>query len=169
MHRTQSGVDQLVRRIALVFTLQAAISSAHHIYGGLVYDSVVRLAQPFLALVELLVVFGLLYWYRRSRAGWVLTAFVIAMLLVGIVQGLFHSLYGHVYKDLLFLAGIGSDRVRDFFLPVTPNDFVYPPNDVFFEATGVAEVVTIWFIAVYTRRLVRLRQEQTAVAAPVRR
>ena len=81
------------------------------------------------------------------------------MTIVGVVQGLFHTLYGHVYKDILFLAGVTTDRVRNFFLPVIPNDFIYPPNSFFFEATGILELVTIYFIAVFTYRLFQNRQE----------
>jgi hypothetical protein len=75
--------------------------------------------------------------------------------LVGVVPGLFHTLYGHLYKELLFAAGVPPAAVRNYLFPVLPNDFIYPPNDIFFEATGVLELVTICFIAFLMYRLVK--------------
>jgi len=35
----------------------------------------------------------------------------------------------------------------------------YPPDDIFFEITGVLETVTGYFIALFTYRLIRDRQQ----------
>lgn len=143
------------KRVGVAFIAQVALTSIHHVYGGLLYDSTFRLSMPIIAVVELPIVLGLLFWYRQNRSGVALVLFCIVAALVGVVLGLIHTLYGHLYKDILFLAGIPADTVRNFFLPVIPNDFIYPPNDLFFEATGVLELATICLIAIFTYRLIR--------------
>ena len=124
---TKPTTDQLTKQAWFAFLAQVTLTSIHHVYGGLMFDSVFRLSQPIIAGVELLIVLGLLWWYRQTRSGVALTLFSSVMALVGIVQRLFHTLYGHVYKDLLFLMGVQADAVRKFFFPVLPNDFIYPP------------------------------------------
>jgi len=149
--------DKLIRHVSWAFFAQTLLTSIHHLYGGLAYDSTLRLSMPIFAVFELFVVLGLLFWYRRSNSRVVLTIFTAFMLLIGVVQGLFHTLYGHLYKDVLFLVGVSAENVRNFFLPVTPNDFIFPPNDLFFELTGLLELITIYFIIVLTYRIVRNR------------
>ena len=155
----KTTTEQLIKSAILAFVAQLTLTSIHHVYGGIVYDSAARMSMPILVVIELLIVLGLLFWYKRTNSGFALTIFSVIMILVGVVQGLFHTLYGHAYKDLLFLIGVPADKVRNFFLPVMPNDFIYPPNDVFFEATGLLELVTIYLIFVFTYRLIRNRQK----------
>lgn len=153
--------DRSITRAAWAFIAQSILTSLHHVYGGLEYDSVLRLSMPLVAGTELLLVLGLLRLYRRSRRGLALAAFSVVAILVGVVQGLFHVLYGHVYKDLLFLVGVSADRIRDFFQPALPNDFIYPPNDWFFELTGLLQLGTVGLIVLATYRLAQTwRAEQ---------
>src|SRR4029453_10477235 len=147
--------ERLIRLVAFAFIAQMLLTSIHHVYGGLIYDSTLRLAMPILAVVELLIVLGLLFWYRRSVSGIALALFSIIAVMVGVVQGMFHALYSHLYKDILFLMGVPAETVRNYFVPLMPNDFIYPPNDIFFEATGILELVTISLIAIYTYRLIQ--------------
>jgi hypothetical protein len=159
---TTSTTNELTRRIAIAFGCQIALSSVHHIYGGFVYQSAFRLFMPFIAVGEWLVVMGLLSWYRRTRRSIALTLFSTAAALVGIVQGLVHVVYGHAYKNILFAAGIPRHSVTTFFRPLTPNDFVYPPNDIFFEGTGLLQLVTIALIARFTYCLLRKANSYSA-------
>ena len=155
---SKTTTEQLIKYVVLAFVAQLALTSIHHVYGGIVYDSATRMSMPIFAAIELLIVLGILFWYRRTKSSVALTLFSVLIALVGVVQGLFHTLYGHAYKDVLFLIGIPVERVRHFFLPVRPNDFIYPPNDVFFEATGLLELVTIYLLITFTYRLIRNRQ-----------
>lgn len=157
---TKTTTEQLIKQVMLAFLAQMTLTSIHHVYGGIVYDSVLRLSMPIFAAIELLIVLGLLYWYRRTKSGVPLSSFIVVVVIVGVVQGLFHAIYGHAYKDVLFLLGVKAENIRNFFLPVMPNDFIYPPNDVFFELTGLLELVTISLIIVFTYRLIRNRQSQ---------
>lgn len=156
---SKANTNQLITWLAIIFTAQLSLASIHHVYGGLIYDSAARLSMPILAGMELLIVLGLLFWYRQTKNGSALALVSVFALLIGIVQGLFHTLYGHTYKDLLYLVGVPAERVRYFFLPVLPNDFVYPPNNLFFEVTGVLELVTISMIAILSYRLIRCHKQ----------
>lgn len=147
--------EQLIKQVGLAFTAQVALTSIHHVYGGLAYDSTFRPSMPIIAVIELAIVLSLLFWYGQSRSGIALGLFTLVAALVGVAQGLFHTLFGHIYKDILFIAGITTESVRNYFLPVTPNDFIYPPNDLFFEVTGVLELVTMSLIVIFTYRLIQ--------------
>lgn len=151
----QTNLDRWIRRLRYTFIAQTVTTSIHHVYGGLAYDSIVRLSMPILSAIELAIVLGLLTRYQRTHSRTVLILFSVVAGLVGVVQGLFHALYGHLYKDLLFIAGVPADSVRNYFFPLLPNDFIYPPNNLFFELTGLLELVTIGLIIFFLYRLIR--------------
>jgi hypothetical protein len=58
------------------------------------------------------------------------------------------------YKDVLFLL----DGPPTLYYALNPNEH-YPPDDVFFEITGVLELVTGYLIALFTSRLIRDKQQ----------
>ena len=69
------------------------------------------------------------------------------------LSGLLHGGYAHAYKDVLYLL----DGPPELYYPLNPDEH-YPPDDVFFEVTGVLEVVTACLVALCTYRLVRERR-----------
>src|SRR5215208_4158244 len=71
-----------------------------------------------------------------------------------ILSGLLHGGYAHAYKDILFLVG----GPPELYYPLNPDEH-YPPDDIFFEITGVLEMVAGYFIALFTYRLIRDRQQ----------
>lgn len=159
--------ERLVKYLMWAFTAQILLTSFHHLYGGLMYESAARVAMPIFAFVELLIVLALLFRYRQSGSGIALVLYSVIATLVGVVQGAFHTLYGHLYKDVLFLVGVPAETVRDYFFPILPNDFHYPPNNLLFEATGLLELVTILLIALFTYRLIEnWRLEKKMGTAP---
>jgi hypothetical protein len=78
----------------------------------------------------------------------------VAVLAWVVLSGLLHGGYAHTYKDILFLV----DGPPEPYYPLNPDEH-YPPNDIFFEITGVLEMVTGYFIALFTYRLIRDRQQ----------
>jgi hypothetical protein len=74
---------------------------------------------------------------------------------VWISTGLFHSLYGHTVKDILFFAGVPLAAALKVH-PAPGADFIYPPNNFWFEATGAMEFVTSSLIAILIYRLVQI-------------
>jgi hypothetical protein len=109
-----------------------------------------------------LVALASLYRYKRSRSRAALATYSIAAV-VGwvILSGLVHGGYAHAYKDLLFLL----DGPSALYYPLNPNEH-YPPDDLFFEITGVLELVTDYLIALFTLRLIRERQRREDRAPP---
>jgi hypothetical protein len=78
----------------------------------------------------------------------------VAMLFYVILLGLLHGDYAHAYKDILYLvAGPPS-----LYYSLNPNKH-YPPNDIFFEISGVLDMLTGYFVALSTVRLIRDRQQ----------
>jgi hypothetical protein len=67
-----------------------------------------------------------------------------------ILSGLLHGGYAHAYKDVLFLLN-GPSRL---YHPLNPSEH-YPPDDMFFEITGVFEIGTAVLVAFSMYRLIR--------------
>lgn len=164
----KATTEQLIKWVGLAIFAQFALTSVHHVYGGLIYEGSSRLSMPILFGIEMLITLGLLFWYRRTRSGVALALFSLVTALAYIVQGLLHSLYSHTYKDILFLAGVPAATVQEVFRPPMAGEFVYPPTDLFFEITGVVELITIYLIALFTYGLIRDRQRgYPSLAFPV--
>lgn len=142
---------QLVNRAGLAVTMTYILTFIHHIYGGIVDESTNRLAVPVILAFPLLVTLGILYLYRRTGSGIALAVYsVVAVLVWVILSGILHGGYAHAYKDLLYLLN-GSPEL---YYALNPDEH-YPPDDVFFEITGVLEMVAAFFVALYTYRLIR--------------
>ena len=147
---------QLINRAALAILAAYALTSIHHIYGGLVDGASNRLLVPIVMAIALLVALGSLYRYKRSGSGVALASYSIAAVLGWVIlSGLVHGGYAHTYKDVLFLL----DGQPTLYYALNPNEH-YPPDDVFFEITGVLELVTGYLIALFTFRLIRDKQQR---------
>jgi hypothetical protein len=128
-----------VQRHALAVLL---LTSAHHVYGALLYHTPFRLKiLPIAALTALVLVAAraLSCAHRGTKTGHVatglftLTALVVPVLLIGAVEGG----YNHALKNVLFFAGLPHTLLRKLFPPPT---YVLP-NDLVFELTGILQVV----------------------------
>ena len=69
-----------------------AITSAHHVYGGVVYDSPHKLMTPLIFALPLALTLALLHRYSRTRSSDVLTLFSTAgvavwVLVLGTFEG----------------------------------------------------------------------------------
>jgi H+/Cl- antiporter ClcA len=69
-----------------------------------------------------------------------------------ILLGLLHGGYAHLYKDILFLL----DGSPALYYSLNPDEH-YPPDNLFFEITGILEVVTGGLVAMTALRLYRNR------------
>jgi hypothetical protein len=142
---------QLINKAALAILAAYALTTIHHIYGGLVDRAPNRLRVPIFMAIPSLVALGSLYRYKQtgSRAA-LATSSTVAVLAWVFLSGLLHGGYAHAYKDVLFLV----DGPPEFYYPLNPDEH-YPPDDIFFEITGVLEMVTGYFVALFTYRLIR--------------
>lgn len=134
---------------ALTIVAVYALTTIHHIFGGLVDNADDRLVIP--AILAPLVVIALVSLYALRRTGSVgaLITFGVVALLWVLLLGLFHGGYAHLYKDIVFLV----DGPPSLYYPLNPSEH-YPPDNVFFEVTGVLDVVAAAFVAYTTMRLI---------------
>jgi hypothetical protein len=162
MIEVKTTTNQLINRAAFAILGAYTLTTIHHIYGGLVDEDSNRLHAPLVMAIPLVVALASLYRYKRSRSRAALATYSIAAV-VGwvILSGLVHGGYAHAYKDLLFLL----DGPSALYYPLNPNEH-YPPDDLFFEITGVLELVTDYLIALFTLRLIRERQRREDRAPP---
>src|SRR5215216_751140 len=146
---------QLINRAALAIVAAYALTTIHHIYGGLVDRAPKRLRVPVIMAIPSLVTLGSLFRYKRTGSGAALaTSSSVAVLAWVVLSGLLHGGYAHAYKDILFLV----DGPPELYYPLNPDEH-YPPDNIFFEITGVLEMVTAYFVALFTYRLVHDRQK----------
>jgi peroxiredoxin len=160
-----SGSPARDRTAALVTWGAAAVmllTSVHHAYGARVYGTPCRYHVLLLAIPALLVI----VWSRarlRRAPGDVLARrlFVLTTLAVPVLGiGAFEGLYNHVVKDVLYFLHAPSALMGSLFPPPAYE----MPNDVFFEVTGVAQVIPGAVTARYLARFVSERVEG-AIAA----
>jgi hypothetical protein len=141
--------DRKTRGAAAALVVASGVTSIHHVYGGLVDGDSHRLLVPVLVAVFLALTFGSLTWFKRAGSRIALSVFtILAVSLFVVVLGLLHGGYAHLYKDILFL----SNGPAYLYYPLNPNEH-YPPDDVFFEVTGVLDIVTGCVVARSTYQL----------------
>ncbi|HEX6536235.1 MAG TPA: hypothetical protein VF041_16710 [Gemmatimonadaceae bacterium] len=134
-----------------------ALTSVHHVYGAFRYHTPWRAHAAIVAILVTAAMAGALRVYRRApetRAGtvawwvfWTITALVPVLFF-----GVFEGFYNHLAKDALYFGGLPMAQMRRLFPPPAYE----MPNDVFFEVTGVLQVVptvaTAWYLALATAR-----------------
>lgn len=155
---------RLIWMTGIALVAEYAITAVHYAYGGVIYHSRERLIGAPIAGIPLLIALGLLYLYKRTRSGVALTLFSsITILFWVIIIGLFEGGYNHTVKNILFLAKGPSTTIHMLYRPTLSVEYIYPPNDVFFEITGVLTLVAASFPALFTYRLLRGRHDRKAL------
>jgi hypothetical protein len=150
MNKSRTTKKQLVTQNALAIAAAYALTTIHHIYGGLVDKAPNRLRVPVIMAVPTLATVAALHRYERtgSKIALVTSATVTSVAWVAL-SGLLHGGYAHAYKDVLFLTGSPAK----LYYPLNPSEH-YPPDDLFFEITGVLETATAYLVARSTYRLI---------------
>lgn len=146
------------RRALLAGSTVFALTTVHHVYGAILYDTPWRLHAAAIAAVAVIAMLGA---FRISRAEpasftgraawwafWTINATVFVLLF-----GAFEGLYNHTVKDALYLAGTPLAQMQMLF----PPPMYEMPNDWFFEVTGVLQVVPAAATAYYLGRLLLQR------------
>ena len=149
------------------------LTSIHHVYGGYVYATPWRYHAVPISIVTAVVMLGALALWRRRPSrlagGIARIVFLLTTLAIPVISfGLFEGFYNHVVKNLLYFAGAPAAVLAPLFPPPTYE----MPNDVFFEITGVLQVVPAALAAWSLYRILRPRQrsdssllQRTAVAS----
>lgn len=116
------------------------LTTVHHVYGGIVYNTPWREHAAIVAVVTGLFMVGLLRIHRSSfgeRGGqiafwlFVIVTLIVPVLFVGVVEGG----YNHVLKNILYFTSSDRSLLERLF----PSPTYEIPNDAFFEITGVLQ------------------------------
>jgi hypothetical protein len=113
------------------------LTAVHHVYGAIIYHTHWRLHVLFVAIPEMILVYGL-YRLLRKRpennllfVGYLLSVLLFPLLVIGLYEGV----YNHLIKNIVFLATGNNSFFRLLFPPP-----VYElPGDFWFEATGILQ------------------------------
>lgn len=138
---TSIRIQQLESRVARSALAVLLLTSVHHAYGAYVYDTPWRLHVLFVSGFAAAVIIGSLLAHRKSTgvaretAFWVFVSVTFAVPIA--IIGLFEGGYNHALKDTLYFAGASLTMMHRLFPPPTYE----LPSDVFFEVTGVLQLV----------------------------
>ncbi len=134
------------------------LTSVHHVYGAYAYNTPWRLHMVVISALTAAGIAGLLAVLRRhsnDRLGaivfWAYVAVTLAIP-VGPI-GIYEGLYNHGAKNVLYFSGTPTDTMLRLFPPPTYE----LPNDLFFEVTGVLQIVPAIAAGYYLFRLLRRR------------
>jgi len=144
-----------VTRYALGILL---LTSVHHAYGAYVYQSPWRLHVVPLSIAAGAVIYGaerMLRTRGTTAAGtiafWIFCAVALAFPfgMIGLLEGG----YNHALKNLLYFGGASPELMTAWFPPPTYE----LPNDLFFEITGVLQLIPGVMGSYYLLLLIRSR------------
>jgi hypothetical protein len=165
-HPNEADFRRTERRALLAAGALAVLTSVHHVYGAILYHTPERYYAVAVAAAAIAAMLAALNKSRATpsstggRAAWwgfVGLNAIMFVLVFGVVEGL----YNHAVKNALFLGGMSIARMRLFF----PAPMYEMPNNVFFEMTGVMQVVPAAMASLYVARLIRLRLRGPAGSA----
>lgn len=134
--------------------LVMAMTSLHHIYGAIVYDTPYRLHIVFIAVPFAAVIVALLSFSASRRgaaasriAAWIagVSILVFAVAMIGVFEGG----YNHTIKDFVYFV-LGEDVARGL---CGAQSTCQMPDSFLFEASGIAQFVLAIPAAVWAWQL----------------
>ena len=126
------------------------LTSIHHIYGAIHYQTPWRLHTLHINIPLFLTIAFLLFYSLKERPGarkMGKLAVMITIVTWIIWVGLYEGVYNHLIKDILFFSGLSGQMMLNLFPPPTYE----MPNDVFFEVTGILQIVPLLPIIQFSR------------------
>lgn len=134
------------------------LTSVHHIYGAIIYQTPWRYHVVIPSIVAILFISGMSFLFsKRPDARLGALAFWLAIVSIIIFPilwiGLFEGGYNHHVKNALYFSGASMALMRRLF----PLPTYEMPNDVFFEVTGALQLFAVLPAIYYTYRLIRAK------------
>jgi Ca2+/Na+ antiporter len=136
----RGGAERQLAQRALMSSVGVfVLTSIHHGYGAYLYRTPWRLHAAIVSGGATMLMAGLLMLFRSRHMGTVARwCFVILGLLVPFVAfGIFEGGYNHTVKDVLYFSNASPQLIRRLF----PPGLYELPNDMFFEVTGVLQII----------------------------
>ncbi len=140
-----------VSRISFYSIAMMTVTSVHHIYGALIYNTPWRLhilIASFPMIICCVIWNKLAVKEKFNFLVWFLSAliFIFSICLIGGYEGI----YNHLLKNILFFSGVNDSILLKLFPPPT----YVMPNDFIFEVTGLLQAVIFFPNAFYFFRWV---------------
>lgn len=141
----------LKKKQARVTTLSIGLmvlTSIHHLYGSILYNTPWRAHVLFLSVPVIVVNLIADRIVQKREDGSKTILFWANWLITGLFSvsaiGLYEGIYNHVLKNIFFFSGLSDEAMSKLFPPS-----VYEmPNDALFEATGIAQGFITAFLIV---------------------
>jgi len=124
------------------------ISSIHHWYGAVAYDTPWRAGVSYWIMGLVIIIYSLLFVYWKNAdnivgkiAIWVFL-FSAVIFQAGFIM--FECVYSHVLKNILFFGGMDKSTLDQLF----PSPAYHLPDNLLFEFTGLLQLIgfiAVWF------------------------
>jgi len=124
------------------------ISSIHHWYGAIVYDTPWRAGVSYWIMGSVFIVYSLLYIYWKNtdnifgRVAMRAFLFFAVIFQTGFI--IFECVYSHVLKNIFYFGGVPQSILDKLY----PAPAYHLPDNVLFELTGLLQLVgfvAVWF------------------------
>jgi hypothetical protein len=119
------------------------LTTIHHIYGGIIYNTPVRFHIAWFAIPVIVVIILLYALHLRKKSSPALSKialwlFVAVMILIPFgTFGLVEGGYNHLLKNILYFGGASEELMLNLY-----SDPIFEmPNDFWFEFTGILQFV----------------------------
>jgi hypothetical protein len=151
-----------VTKVSLYSHVLMALTTIHHIYGAIIYNTPWRLHVLMIS-IPVIVVTALLnrllagQEYNRTSFLFLLYCAIILVPSIGLI-GFFEGIYNHALKDLLYFAGASREKLLQLFPPPKYR----MPDDFWFEFTGVLQAVVVIPLTIHFIRLTKIMWYQPA-------
>lgn len=134
---------------AIVSAVMAGlISSGHHWYGAVIYDTPWRVGVSYWILFIVLIIYSLLYIHWKISEKIVgkiaLWGFFFGAVIFQAGFILFECVYSHVLKNILYFGGASQSLLNKMY----PAPAYHLPDNLLFELTGLLQLVgfiAVWF------------------------
>ena len=153
-----------VSRIAWYSVALAVLTTIHHVYGAVIYNTPWRLHILMMSIPVIILTLVLRRQLMRKDSGnksLLFWAFYFVSLVpsLGFI-GVFEGIYNHLFKNIMFFGGAGEGLLQTLF----PAPTYEMPNDLLFEVTGVGQgIIAIVLIThMYTLTLSLFKTSQPA-------
>jgi hypothetical protein len=130
-----------VSRIAWCSVVLAILTTIHHVYGAVLYDTPWRLHILVMSIPVIILTLILERQLRKKELSsgcikfWLLY-FITLVPSLGFI-GVFEGIYNHLLKNIMYFGGAGDGLLQTLF----PAPTYEMPNDLLFEITGVMQGV----------------------------
>ena len=138
---------KLINLAVISGVIAGLVSSIHHWYGAMAYDTPWRVAVVYWIAGSVLVVYSLLFVYWKNvdnivgkLAMWIFL-FSAVIFQAGFIM--FECVYSHVLKNMLYFGGLSQSILERLY----PSPAYHLPDNLFFEFTGLLQLVG--FVAVW--------------------